>query len=425
MSELTDKLINANSQLDSPAIVGRYKEHSILASGATGKVWKAFDVHLNRNVAIKQIVSDVSRKHRINAEVKLMVFLNHPSILRLLDIVQDKKFVYVIQPFCEQGTLEQWISSDQPKKSKRSQIFLQLLSAVHYLHAQKWIHGDIKSTNVFLDDREQPFLSDFGNATYLEKDSQYSGKIDTTWTGTIGYMAPELLRHETAPTVASDIYALGVLLHELLSGKKPFDSDPNAAVQATLNSRLPKLKGAELSSLADWNWVVQRATATTPADRYRSVDEFARDVQRIELNLPLLTQPPSRINQAIKWTRREPFVAWLSLTTIALACIGLTVSLAAWRSASSYLADIQKEQEKPKEASQKVQLTQAKWASLIEEARIATQEAKAQEAEAQKTIQAIANLETESQKEIIKGVELAAATETALDQSIQQLTSIL
>lgn len=425
MSSTQESFDEARNGLDSPALSNRYRDHQLLASGATGSVWKAFDAHLNRIVAIKRITADASRKNRINAEVKLMVFLNHPAILRLLDIVQDKKFVYVIQPFCERGTLEQWIKDHAPDYRKRTRTFMQILSAVKYLHMQKWIHGDIKSANVLIDDRENPFLTDFGNATFLEKDSQYAASQDGSWVGTVGYMAPELLRHESVPTIASDIYALGILLYEILAGFKPFSDDLNAAVQATLQSKLPKLKVPELTSLADYNWVIKRATAPEPSNRYRSIAEFAADVQNLERNLPLFTQPPSLINQVIKWSQREPLIARLLAAVSSLAVIGLVVTLVAWKSSSSSLADIQQERDKLNLASNDVKETQLELAALIEEARVATEEAKKKEAETLAAIEAISAIDSQSRQEILKNDKLTLANDAALKQSIKQWMSII
>ncbi len=412
------------SRIENPAIEGRYRDLHIVAKGTSGTVWSAFDVHLNRKVAIKQIAIESSNKNRIIAEVRLMGLLNHPGILRLLDVLQDRKYVYITQPFCGRGSLESWVQQPEATLQARVKAFLLVLQGVRYLHAHNWVHGDIKPANILIDERLQPYLSDFGNAFNLARASR-APAAELGWTGTAGYMAPELLRQESTPSIASDVFALGVTLYELLAGKRAFATDVNEAIQQSLHSKVPKLTGVALASLADWNAIIQKATAPASSDRYASVENFGEDIRRLLQRLPLQAQRSSRLIQAKKWLQREPITAGLIAVTFLIAVLGLSATFTAWRTAATHLANVKAEQRNFEETAAEVQEDQERLSALIEEARIATEEAESQERFATEATQKIQALDAESKVAVQKGLELASTFEKTSYKSIDRWKAAL
>lgn len=412
------------SRIENPAIEGRYRDLQIVAKGTSGIVWSAFDIHLNRKVAIKQISVESSNKNRIIAEVRLMGLLNHPGILRLLDVIQDRKYVYLTQPFCGRGSIESWGKQPEATLQARVKAFLLVLQGVRYLHSHNWVHGDIKPANILIDERLQPYLSDFGSAFNLSRASS-APAAELGWIGTAGYMAPELLRQESAPSIASDVFALGVTLYELLAGKRAFATDVNEAIQQSLNSKVPKLTGVALASLTDWNAIIQKATAPAPSDRYASAEKMGEDIRRLLQRLPLQAQRSSRLVQAKKWLQREPITAALIAATFLIAVLGLMATVTAWRTAATHLANLETEQKNFEEASMEVRKAQAKFTALIEEARIATEEAELQERLATEATRKIQDLGAESEVAVQKGLELASTFEKTAYESVDRWRAAL
>src|SRR5579885_3083165 len=307
--------------------LGNYTVIRRIRSGGMGAVYEgrqrsAFD----RRVAIKVILGtyatdpDISR--RFAREAKTVARLHHPHILPLIEFGDEQGVLYLVMPFIEGGTLTGYLRRHLPDVHEVSTIFLQLLDAVEYAHDEGLIHRDIKSSNVLLESRRSgppyAYLADFGLVRTIQQadlESSYAGipiPLDQV-PGTPHYMAPEQTRGIVTP--ATDIYALGVLLYQMLTGELPYnDADDIEVIKMHLHAPVPNPCDRDASIPAELGAVVTRAMAKRAEDRFANVGEF-RDaflaavdgpVERIEAlpfadeddfaahELPQRPLPPSR-----------------------------------------------------------------------------------------------------------------------------------
>jgi serine/threonine protein kinase len=203
------------------SFAGRYRLQQRLRRGGMSDVYLAYDELMYREVAIKLVSSDDGdRIQRLNREVQAMSKLSHDYILPILDYGEHDSYQYLVMPYMKGGTLRERIAKGRLTKEEASNILAQVASALQFAHDQGIIHRDIKPSNILIDapDEQHVYLADFGLAKALEEGS------DLTQTGyligTPEFMAPELA--DRPESVSSDIYALGVLLYQMLTGRTPF-----------------------------------------------------------------------------------------------------------------------------------------------------------------------------------------------------------
>jgi serine/threonine protein kinase len=202
-------------------IAGRYRLQQRLHRGGMSDVYLAYDELMHRKVAIKLVSSDDADSiQRLHREVQAMSKLSHDHILPILDYGEYDSYQYLVMPYMKRGTLRERIAKGRLAKEEAGNILTQVTSALQFAHDQGIIHRDIKPSNILIGDtdEQQVYLADFGLAKALEEGS------DLTQTGyligTPEFMAPELA--DRPESVSSDIYALGVLLYQMLTGRTPF-----------------------------------------------------------------------------------------------------------------------------------------------------------------------------------------------------------
>jgi serine/threonine protein kinase len=266
---------------------GRYHILAQLGEGGMATVYKAFDTRLERDVAVKIIrkgafptdhVEHILK--RFEREAKSLARLSHSSIIKVLDYGEYEGLPYLVMEYLPSGTLKQQMGKPIPWQ-EAIQLLMPIAEALDYAHSQNMIHRDVKPANILLTDRGQPMLTDFGIAKVLDLEET----IDLTGTsaavGTPEYMAPE---QATAKTVdhRADIYALGVVFYEMVTGRKPFIADtPLAVLFKHVSDPLPSpLKyvpdlpeGAEKMLL--------KALAKKPEHRYQSMAEMMQGFERL------------------------------------------------------------------------------------------------------------------------------------------------
>jgi serine/threonine protein kinase len=210
-------------------ISGRYHLQQCLHHGSMSDVYLAYDEHLQHEVAIKLVSNDrLESKQRLQSEIQTLSKLSHDHILTILDYGEYGVYHYLVMPYVKNGTLRDRISSERLTKEEAGNILVQVTSALQFAHHQGIVHRDIKPSNILLDSgtNQHVYLADFGLAKVMEKGS------DLTETGcligTPAYMAPELI--DKPESVSSDIYALGVLLYHMLTGRVPFSGSSPLAV---------------------------------------------------------------------------------------------------------------------------------------------------------------------------------------------------
>lgn len=284
--------------------LGNYTVTRRIRSGGMGAVYEgrqrtAFD----RRVAIKVILgtyaTDPDMRRRFAREAKTVARLHHPHILPLIEFGDEQGVLYLVMPFIEGGTLTGYLRRHLPDVHEVSAIFLQLLDAVEYAHDEGLIHRDIKSSNVLLESRRNgppyAYLADFGLVRTIQQaevESSYAGTpipLDQV-PGTPQYMAPEQTLGIVTPS--TDIYALGVLLYQMLTGELPYnDPDDIEVIKMQLYAPVPNPRDTDASIPAELGALVARAMAKRQEQRFADVGEFR------EAFLAALDRPVERIEE--------------------------------------------------------------------------------------------------------------------------------
>jgi eukaryotic-like serine/threonine-protein kinase len=220
-------------------LANRYQIDSILSYGGFGVVYRGFDTELERPVAIKvaRLDRQDSAVGNLLAEAKRIAQLRHPAIVSVFDVVRSNDSLFLIIEFVPGQTLAAFIEQGKPTAQWAAQIIIELAGALQYAHGHGFVHNDIKPANILLDQDDRIRLSDFGSAVSFR---HVTNKIEHR-SGTLPYMAPELLLgQDTSTGIPSDIYSVGVVFYELLTGRRPFDSSSAVQLREKIIQHLPQ-----------------------------------------------------------------------------------------------------------------------------------------------------------------------------------------
>jgi eukaryotic-like serine/threonine-protein kinase len=327
----------ASSDFKADDCVGPYRLLRLVGRGGMGEVWLATrsDGQLKRSVALKLPILSVRRSvlaQRFERERDILGALIHPHIARLYDAgVAEDGQPYMALEYVEGTPITQAADDRALDARGRVRLLRQVMDAVQYAHANLVIHRDLKPGNVLATAEGETKLLDFGIAKLVEAEAGASADSELTRLGgrslTLRYAAPELISGGAAST-AVDIWALGVLLYELLTGLRPFGGDGNGPVEHDILTRDPTRPSqrrsgaiARLSrSLAgDLDTIAFKALKKDPSQRYTTVGAFAEDLDR------WLHGEPVRAQRDSAWYRIRRFVGRHKLAVAAAACAGIAV----------------------------------------------------------------------------------------------------
>lgn len=320
--------------LSEPAVAGRYAPTRLLGVGGFGAVVAATDRQLERTVALK-IMCGVDRQaaQRLVREGKLLARLSHPCIVRVFSSELVGEVPVLVLELVEGVPLDVELERGPLHPDRAVAIAIQLLDALHAAHASGIVHRDLKPSNVILT-ADRPKLLDFGIARPVDLDPRSSAAITASGviTGTPSYMAPEQCQGEP-PDARADLYALGIVLYEMLAGHPPFRGAPVDTLLAHINTPPPPLGQACPAAPAHVVEAVHRALAKSPQMRFPDaaamVDGLAGKPVRLTAVAPRQARGSGRTAVASRTDRAEPVSRRGPLL---LAAGALAIGLAAWSS---------------------------------------------------------------------------------------------
>jgi eukaryotic-like serine/threonine-protein kinase len=259
---------------------GRYKLEAKLGSGGMSTVYLARDTTLDRPVAVKVMHREMSEQadqlERFRQEARAVAKLSHPNVVAVIDAGEDGGHPYIVFEYVEGETLKQRINRVGALDAQEALAYaIEIARGLAVAHARKMVHRDIKPQNVLIDAEGRAKLTDFGISRQLEQDGMTAtGRV----LGTTDYVAPEQAMGHPVDQ-RSDVYSLGVVLYEMLTGQVPFSADSQVGVAMKhVNEELPDVqqRRPELSAAAAMT--VERATAKDPDERYQTVGEMIGDL---------------------------------------------------------------------------------------------------------------------------------------------------
>lgn len=309
--------------------IGKYKVIEEIDRGGMAVVYKALQLDLEREVALKVIPATVSINprflDRFLAEAHAVSKLHHPNIVAIHEISTENSIYFIAMDYIPGKNLFYYLNEVKPKLVDVLDIVVQLADALGYAHRQRIIHRDLKLNNVIMQDDANPVLIDFGLAKALENDRSSITRTGEL-VGSPAYMAPERILGGTVDS-RSDICSLGIMLYEMLTFKNPY-LDQRSIHQTTMNvieaSPIPPRK------LVPWlpsevDAITLKAMHPDPSRRYQTMEEFKDDIERYQKGEYVLAQPPSLFTRARHFLRKYwPHVAIASLVVVFTSLMGLT-----------------------------------------------------------------------------------------------------
>jgi serine/threonine-protein kinase len=299
-----------------------YEVLEVLGRGGMGVVYKARDVVLGRAVALKMIragvLAEPEEVERFYREARAVASLSHPHIVPLYEIRRHEERHYFTMAYAPGGSLAQQRPRLGADPRQTAALVEKIARAVHYAHTRGILHRDLKPGNVLLDERGEPLVSDFGLAKFLGADAELTQSGQRL--GTPAYMAPELIAAEpSAATVQSDVWALGILLFELLAGQRPFTGKGFKEVSQQIQTSYPQLRTLQPTLDRNLETVVLKCLEKEPARRYVSAEALAGDLARWLRGEPVVARPAGWPRKTWRTLRRH------SLVTVASLLLGAAI----------------------------------------------------------------------------------------------------
>jgi eukaryotic-like serine/threonine-protein kinase len=313
--------------------LGDYELLEEIGRGAQGVVFRARQKSLNRTVALKVISLGqwASKAHlkRFRREAEAAASLDHPSIVPIYEVGERDGSCYFSMKFVEGGQLDEVIKRQPMSIRHAAELIAKVARTVHYAHEHGILHRDIKPGNILLDEKREPHLTDFGLARLIESESSVTQTLDVL--GTPSYMAPEQAAgNNTKLTSATDVYGLGAVFYQLLTGHPPFAGGTTyETIKLVLETepRAPRLLNRKIDR--DLSTICLKCLEKDPARRYDFALELAEDLERWLKHEPIRARHTGVFTRGKKWLRRNPTTALLFALSLAFAA---TVGVMIWKS---------------------------------------------------------------------------------------------
>lgn len=317
-SSVTRAIPNEFPEPETDQTIDHFRLDRILGNGGFGVVYKAHDLRLNRNVAIKlprASVMTLSQAEVFLREAQAAAQLQHPNIVSVFEVGRENDRVYIVSELIEGKTLDQWRLLETPDYRAVAKLVSKIARALHVAHQVGIVHRDIKPGNIIVDAKQEPHITDFGLAQH--QGGQRSAFKPGQVVGTENYMSPEQsLGNPSLIDHRSDIYSLGIVFYELLTGSRPSEIR-SPQTDSKTSRRVPN----ELKAIA------LKATSADPNQRFRNCEKLADELDRWSDGLPTITLPPNRFQKTVRHLRNNSRNIGFVALGVVIGIIGIVIAL--------------------------------------------------------------------------------------------------